>query len=703
MTTAQPERPAESKTPAESPPRTFTIKAISFGVIALLIIILTDDYSNFYLRQQSLNTGFLPPGPLFLILAVALIWNPLWNRIAPFMVLSSRELIVSLTIVFTGCWTGGAGIAEFHAYTHTVPWMKYEVSAQKQQYESLEYVPEHLWPAGGLGKLNRENNVKERERVYDAFFIGYEKQKTDGVPWDAWTSTLTHWIPFFILLSACFIGMSLVVHQQWARHEQLPYPLANIAASIFDKQQGRALPNLFYMRSFWIAFALVGTFHGIRLLHGWWPHNFPNIEKGTSFGFIFSIFPTLAKSGSFYLNTFSFSFAAFGICYFLSREIGLTLGLSNILLAVVCAQLYIATGDKFDSTEIAHSTAGAYIAYACVILYTGRNYYRTVFTKAFTFSKAQDHEINSILGARILLLAFVGFVFVLWTSFELDFFIAFFFALLVLLGFLVFARVICETGIPFLQIVWKPNLVMANFFGLSTLGAAPLVILNFITTAAFMDAKNAMMPMLSNSLKIAEKYKMRIRRMCMMLLVLVSLAIVVAMTTRIHQHYTYGANLMSADGYGQNWTQKRFLNTSTDQLIVLEDIGQRHSPSEAQPLSLFDRAKLFKPDTKFISYAFLGAVCVFAFFFLRFRYTGFPLHPVLFLIWGSYHIGIAMYSFLIGWCVRELIIRFGGDKIYQGAKPFFIGLVLGELFLILLSAVSGMGYNIFTGEMPPKI
>ncbi len=734
----------------EVPKKTFTVKAICFGLLSLLIIILFDNINEFYLNQRSLNAGFLPPGPLFLILSVCLVWNPIWHHklcyllVTPLlllgfigicysindahvlgqfawlgfipyalmlhkpiwqacskrMILNSRELILSLSIVLVGAWTAGAGLAQFHAYTHIIPWTKYDARIQQQKYESLDYVPQHLWPAGGLTALKRADNMRERQRVYDDFLIGDTEDKKT-TPWDAWASTLLHWTPFMICLSACFIGLSLIVHQQWSKHEQLPYPLAKIAGTVFEKNDQQALPKLFYMRSFWVAFLCVSAFHGLRLLHAWWPNNFPAIYTSANFKFLYNIFPTLLKSGAHQITTFHFSFAAIGICYFLSREIGLTLGISKFLLAFIGVQVYLSTGTTLGHSDVSNSTAGAYIAYAAVILFTGRHYYSSVFGKAFSFKAAKDHEKNGVIGARLTVLAFAGLLLSLCTSFQLDFFLALTLSLLTLLSFIVFTRVICETGIPYLQINWSPSVLMTSMFGISSIGAAPLVIMQYITTAVFMDAKNAMMPFVSNSLKMADDYHIKLRRLCTVMLLVVCAAIVVSLCTRLSQLYDMGANAMN-DGYAKNWVQNNFLNISTDNLSKLDAIGLRNAPDVADERSIMQRISVWDPDGRTFLLMSLGAIGVIAFFFLRFRFPGFALHPVMFLIWGTWPLGTTFYSFFIGWLIREITIRYCGDKIYQSAKPFFIGLIVGELFIIMLGSISGYSLYAITGAIPPR-
>jgi hypothetical protein len=78
---------------------------------------------------------------------------------------------------------------------------------------------------------------------------------------------------------------------------------------------------------------------------------------------------------------------------------------------------------------------------------------------------------------------------------------------------------------------------------------------------------------------------------------------------------------------------------------------------------------------------------VLAFSVLRYRYAGFMLHPVLFLFWGTYPATRVWFSFLVGWGIKTLIVRYAGGRIYQDLKPLFIGLIAGELMAASLVLV----------------
>ena len=93
-----------------------------------------------------------------------------------------------------------------------------------------------------------------------------------------------------------------------------------------------------------------------------------------------------------------------------------------------------------------------------------------------------------------------------------------------------------------------------------------------------------------------------------------------------------------------------------------------------------------------------GAGMVAAFALLRVRSTCFPLHPVLFLVWGTWPAGNTWGSFLIGWFVKTLVVKFGGGRAYHRLKPVFIGVIAGELAAIVIAIAIDLAYYWTTGS-----
>ena len=71
-----------------------------------------------------------------------------------------------------------------------------------------------------------------------------------------------------------------------------------------------------------------------------------------------------------------------------------------------------------------------------------------------------------------------------------------------------------------------------------------------------------------------------------------------------------------------------------------------------------------------------GVVLFFA--FMRQKFLWWKLHPAGYAISNSMDINIFWFSILVGFILKWLLIKYGGIKKYQRARPFFLGLILGE-------------------------
>ena len=71
------------------------------------------------------------------------------------------------------------------------------------------------------------------------------------------------------------------------------------------------------------------------------PDSFPQIPLSWNLGYGFDdLFPVLKNSGKFGVERGFVYFSIIGLAYFISSEIGLSMGLSNIVLAIVGAQFF---------------------------------------------------------------------------------------------------------------------------------------------------------------------------------------------------------------------------------------------------------------------------------------------------------------------------------------------------------------------------
>ncbi|GIW76956.1 MAG: hypothetical protein KatS3mg104_2019 [Phycisphaerae bacterium] len=65
--------------------------------------------------------------------------------------------------------------------------------------------------------------------------------------------------------------------------------------------------------------------------------------------------------------------------------------------------------------------------------------------------------------------------------------------------------------------------------------------------------------------------------------------------------------------------------------------------------------------------------------FLQLTYNAWPLHPIGFLMVFSFSMKRIWFSIFLGWLMKALVIRLGGSRLLQAARPVVLGLILGDV------------------------
>ena len=75
---------------------------------------------------------------------------------------------------------------------------------------------------------------------------------------------------------------------------------------------------------------------------------------------------------------------------------------------------------------------------------------------------------------------------------------------------------------------------------------------------------------------------------------------------------------------------------------------------------------------------FLGVGSVFTglLFYLRFRFPGFPIHPIGFTISASAPLRSTVLTIFLVWAFKSLILRLGGLERYRRLTPLFLGMMV---------------------------
>ncbi|MEM1211859.1 MAG: DUF6785 family protein [Planctomycetota bacterium] len=525
-----------------------------------------------------------------------------------------------------------------------------------------------------------------------------------NVPWDAWWPVIRTWVGVSLLVAVAVMCLALIVHPQWSKRELLPYPIARFVEESVAREEGRLLPTVMRNRLFWIAFG------GLVVLHSWngvaaWTQTTGRfgIPMQLDFRGLKDLFPTLRQvwisHNSFFFPTVFPSVIAFA--FFLTGTVSLSLGVSMFLWCFLGAALinYGTTlPNDLNSPEGGPLLRfGSYLAMLGIILYTGRRYYASLVWTAVGGKRAGEVPGYAVWALRLLPLTISGAVVLLHQA-GLHWVWGAAFLLVMLGSYVVLSRIVAETGLFFAKPGYLGMAVLTGLVGFDVIGPAAYLVMGFASLILMGDPREALMPFLSNGLQIAERSgKVSPRRSSWLLGGMAVLGLVVAGVVTLSAAYTQGYNAQD------RWAGKNMPSFTLDAAEGL----MSQSSSEGTLIAATtaeggERLGLIRLAAEQWVWFLVGAGLVLGTAVARLRLAWWPLHPVLFLVWGTYPMTMFSMSFLIGWMVKTGVVRLGGAKAYQNVRPMMIGVIAGELFAALLWVVAGLVYYTVVGETPPK-
>ena len=196
-----------------------------------------------------------------------------------------------------------------------------------------------------------------------------------------------------------------------------------------------------------------------------------------------------------------------------------------------------------------------------------------------------------------------------------------------------------------------PAYFIISGFGTSLLGTKGLVALTY-TFIWQGESRTSPMVAASNGLKLAESVKGSKKRLFWGLMIALVASLLASLWTTLELAYSNGAiNLYLLQWAGAHgWPY----------------IG----PTSTEMPEANMRGWLFKG---------IGGAFEFLLMWGQHRWYWWPLHPIGFTIAFGWLTSSIWFSALIAWILKAIILHVGGGKLFQTLKPFFLGLILGEV------------------------
>jgi hypothetical protein len=651
-----------------------TPRAIILGLLSACVVCAATIVNNHIIHQTHLVGHQLPVFVFgMLILFVGLV-NPLLGRLGANSAISGKELAVVVALTLAACVVPQSGFLRYftpavmlpHHYERTEPgWKTAGV---------VEMVPDRMLP-----EVTEEN----REEVVGGFVKGLARPieqthiRITDVPWSAWLYTMVFWGPLLISVWFALIGLSLVLHRQWSTHEQLAYPIASFANALLPAE-GQSRGGVFRQRLFIIGMLSVLGIHMINYLHAWFPDETLYLPRRFDLQALLELFPTLQKGSNLHLFRPTFYFTVVAFAFFLSSDVSLSLGLGPFIFCFVTGAfltygLSLHGGGLWPSLQT-FLQFGACLAMFIGLVIMGRHFYIRVFRRAVGLSVQENPESFAVWGARVFLVGMACFIGILW-SIGLDWQIAFLYAALLVVLYVVLSRVVAETGFFHPESRWFPCVVMMGFFGPKALNPDTYVVILLLSIILAWTPREALMPFMINALKLLDLRRLKIGPAATWCMVSLVITLVGSIALTLYIEYDKGMNIGDS-GNVQGVCKAAFHGTMHfQQRLMAVDLLE-----EANTIVGWERFLHIRPHR----WAYLVAFCaglalVGAFTLLRIRFARWPLHPVLFITWSSTMGQMMAVSFLLGWLLKTLMTRYGGAGAYQRFKPLMIGLIAGDL------------------------
>ncbi|NBC11351.1 MAG: hypothetical protein GVY24_06385, partial [Planctomycetes bacterium] len=261
---------------------------------------------------------------------------------------------------------------------------------------------------------------------------------------------------------------------------------------------------------------------------------------------------------------------------------------------------------------------------------------------------------------------------------------------------LVLTRINAETGLFYAQPDFLPAIIFAGFLGWEGIGPEALIVLLIGSLVLVADPREAVGPYVGNALAMVHRLTGRSpARSAWPLGIMLVLGLIAAVVATLAVQHHFGLN-----DNGWAWGLPRnAINQLTRSVNDLAAHGQLEKLTGLNELTQFTHAR---PDGRALGWAAAGLVLVFGCAAARLRLPWWPLHPVLFLIWGSYPARHFAFSFLLAAAVKGAITLVGGARAYHNTKPLMVGFIAAEIFMVIVWSIVGFCYFLTTNQTPVR-
>lgn len=628
-----------------------TWRAFIIGLLAVAGLCLLDPYTSFIRGYGWFTGSAFPSGPVVIVVLLTVGLNVLIKLVRRAWALAQGELMLIWCMLIVASIFPCEGIGAFwYTLMASGPYMARRPDIHWEEGGALTYAPDGL-----LISKNPRSEVALR-------YFEPTGQRT-RVPWRRWAAPLLRWTVFFVLLFLANFLLCGMLRRQWVEVERLMFPLARVPLE-FTQGSGEdaLLPALFSNRAFVAGLAATAAFRLVRVLPLLLGADsalalsvpFRDVFQGT----------VLEHAGFANLNL---NLSAMGFAFLVPVDVSLSVWFFQLFSrAELLSGHYFAAdfGGRGGGVMMRWQQAGAYMTFTAGMLFMARRHLWGVLRRALAIGGPDD--CDEPVSYRLGFWGFIGCIggLVGWyCHFGMRLFTALAVLALLFCWFLVYARMVAQSGLYVGRTIWSIQELIHGISGGTAFGPHGAVIAALQSGMLVTGTSTALAPMAMNAFRISDVFKKARRLLLPAMFVALLVAMACTTYTVLTQAYSYGAV-----NFHHVWTVRwmpegRF--QSAHRIIT--------QPGQAV-------------QTHFGGLVFGMATMAFV-MLMRARFYWWPVHSIGLLACSTWNMNRIWFPFFLGWLIKVGVMKMAGGSMLRRTRDFFIALIVVEAFASGLSTV----------------
>ena len=613
-----------------------TPRSIVAGLIACVLVSVWCPESAWVVGASRLNLSQLPVASFGVFFAVVLL-NLVVGRINRKLVFTPAEVMVIFVMSF---------IAAIMATADLLGWV-FAVMATPHYYAT----PENRWMDDVWPYLRDWSTVQGPSEQLRWAYVGMPGGAS--IPWNIWVVPAFWWGTFIGAVGLASLALAVIFRKQWAEHERLAFPLAQVPLEIMSEPQGKwNLPALLHDKWFWIGGA-VPLFMVLWNIVSSFDTGLPRIT-------VMDGFSVQLSKGFSHGITMKLNWYTLGFAYMVNTNILLSVWVWHLIIMGE-SMIFNATGYSLGSSGDLYSSRdaitnwqgfGGFIVFVFWGLWMARQHLKEVFRSLFSKEKADDgHELLPYRWAVILLIASCAYIWFYLIGLGMSWKMVAVFLFGAFVAYFGTTRVIAQTGLVYMRSPMTPPLFVLGAFG--TVGVSPQELVGMVGTYSLVvNGRAPLMPGIFHMSYIGAKIGKKGRRMFLVIVLGLITAYVVGTLYIIYISYMHGATTFHGASYNVHGPQ--IYDAIIKKMQARQDM-----------------------DLERMTFLGIGAAVMAILTFIQYRVPAFPLHPIGFPIAATHHVGMGFLPVFLAWLIKTMVLRLGGVDQYTRSRPAFMGIIAG--------------------------